>query len=74
MALPGIAAFENVPRGPDMRERLWLPHDGHWGQGGSDLFARYFFEQFRDCHPLAEEQTPAAADDSANTTAPSAQP
>ena len=22
----------------------WLPHDGHWGQGGSDCFARFMVE------------------------------
>ncbi len=35
----GGAAFTGVPR--SQLKQLWLPHDGHWGQGGSDVFAAF---------------------------------
>lgn len=36
----GGKAFEGIRE--DQIARLWFPHDGHWNQEGSDVFARYF--------------------------------
>ena len=35
----GGDAFAGISQ--DQLEQLWLPNDGHWGQGGSDVFADF---------------------------------
>ncbi|WP_424831969.1 hypothetical protein [Ruegeria sp.] len=37
--MDGGEAFTDIPK--DQLEQLWLPNDGHWGQGGSDVFADF---------------------------------
>ncbi len=40
--IDGGDAFAGIPR--NQLKQLWLPNDGHWGQGGSDVFADYMTE------------------------------
>ena len=39
----GGSAFEGMT--PEQIRAAWLPHDGHWGQEGSDRFAQFIVRQ-----------------------------
>lgn len=39
--IDGVNAFENLTL--QETRALWMPFDGHWGQGGSNRFADWFF-------------------------------
>jgi hypothetical protein len=44
--MDGSEAFQGLDEA-GIRD-CWLPYDGHWGQSGSDRFARYMVEVIRD--------------------------
>ncbi len=44
--IDGEPPFKGLAR--TQLQKLWLPNDGHWGQGGSDVFAGYMMEQIKE--------------------------
>ena len=51
----GAHAFDGLPT--EMSEVMFIPHEGHWNQAGSDQFARFMAEVL----PVWEAATPAGA-------------
>lgn len=45
----GRGAFDGV--GQEQLKKLWLPYDGHWAQGGSDVFAEFMMERIDEVVP-----------------------
>jgi hypothetical protein len=41
----------------------WLPYDGHWGQGGSDRFAKFMMEILTQWHAGREQRARTVTED-----------